>query len=215
MEAPVEIQPPGELSICQQRLAQHLGQVDCARVVVPSTRYLHGDLDPAALALDAGAALPVGVIVVAAGVDEVCLQQRVAGAVPRPGLADLCLDADDGLGPVGEAYAGAAIRAGEDARLGAEGAELGCGASVRSQGRGQRERGVEVGQLGGREVDVLRRGHDGDGCMCESREQSAWPLTRKTNKFALGVGVSNALHKPRCRLSFRIEILAAGKAGQV
>lgn len=128
MEAPVEIQPPGELPICQQRLAQHLGQVDCARVVVPSTRYLHGNLDPAALALDIcppRAALAIGVVVVTAGADEVRLQQGVAGAVPGRGLADLCLDANDGLGPVREAYAGAAVRAGEDARLGAEGAELG------------------------------------------------------------------------------------------
>lgn len=147
MEPPVDPQPLHKLPIRQQRLCQHLRQVDRTRIIVPRARYLNGDLDPGRLALHLAArtapirpiAIIVTVVTAAARLDQLGLAQGVARAVPRTRLLDLGFYADDRLGAIGEADPRAAIGAGQDVGLSAEGAELRLGAPVGSQWRGQRE----------------------------------------------------------------------------
>lgn len=164
MKAPIHPQPLDKLPIRQQRLTQHLSQVNSIRIVVPCARHLDRNLDPRSLAL-ALLLLTSSLLVVRArrSLNQLRLAQRIARGVPRPRLLHLGLDADNRLGAVCEADARAAVGPREDVGLGAERAELGCCAAVRAEGRGQGEGGVEVGEFGGGEEGGVGGGH---GLLC-------------------------------------------------
>lgn len=75
------------------------------------------------------------------------------------GAFDLGPHPDDGLGAVGETDARAPVGRGQQVGFGAEGPERGRGARVGSNGWCERERAVEVGEVGRRQEGGRRRGH--------------------------------------------------------
>lgn len=162
MEAAVDQQPAGELAIGQEGLTEHLGQEDGGGVVVAQAGHLDGQLEPVG-ARGGRTGLSVRVVLL------IVVVVGVVGGRSR-GL-DFGLDAHHGLGPVGETDAGAAIGARQDARLGAERPELRRRPTIRPHRRLQRERAVQVGQLGGREEHLVRR--HGARLQCPRRHASA------------------------------------------
>ena len=146
MEPVVNPQPLGKVAPGQQRLAQHGREENGRGVVVPVPGYLDRQLDPVGRACSTSSAR-FGHAVLFGFCSPITAWTQPLGfrAVPCPRLLDLGLDADDCLGPVGEADARAAVRAGQDARLGDERAELGRQAAVGADGGRQGEGGVEVG----------------------------------------------------------------------
>lgn len=151
VKSAVDLQPGAEGPVGEQRLAQHGREEGHARVVVAHPGDLDAQLDPVALPRLRGGGFPrVAAVMV-----------RIVDGVGAPRALDLGLDADNGLGAVGEADARAPVGAGQYVGLGDEGAELGGGAAVGADWRREGERRVEVGELGGGEEDVLGRRHFG------------------------------------------------------
>lgn len=148
VEPAVDLQPGAECPVGEQRLAEHGREKGHARVVVAHPGDLDAQLDPVALPRLVPRAAVGGMV-------------RAVDGVGAPRALDLGLDADDGLGAVGEADARAPVGAGQYVGLGDEGAELGGGAAVGADWRREGERRVEVGELGGGEEDVLGRRHFG------------------------------------------------------
>lgn len=161
-----------------KRLPQHLRQENRQRVIVPEARDLNGDLHPRALPrLLPGPFLALHVLVALGVLILLLLLQlpQIQRVRRQDRLFHLRLDANDGLGAVREADPRAAVGAGEDARLRRQGPELGRRAAIGAdRAVGEGEGGVEVGELGGREVRGLR----GGGGLLRSRRHCYRRLAR-------------------------------------
>ncbi len=144
MKPPINPQPLDKPSIRKQRFAQHSRQKRRSRVIIPIPGDLNRQLNPLAPSL----ALRFFFFLI------LPLLSR-DGLIAAPGPFDFGLDAHDGFGAVGETYPCAPVGAGEDARLGNQGAELGWGAAVGADWGGEGEGGVEVGEFGGGEEDLV------------------------------------------------------------
>jgi hypothetical protein len=176
------LQPPSYSLLLRngpnQRLAHHLRQKNRQCIIVPEPWNLNRHLHPRPLSrhsvllpVPAPAPSPVASSPIAS-----LRGGRLLAHIPRRRRPfDLRLNPDDSLGAVGEPDARAAVGARQDVCFGGQRAELGRGAAVGADGGvGEGERGVEVGQLGGRDVRGLRgrgglalRGHF---CICEDCE---------------------------------------------